>query len=378
MERLGCAAPGVRPRAALVLLAWCWSAAAQQVPAALPAGDADEESPSSDWRSKDWQTSDWATAEGANWGYTCSVAVDVDEMKLMFMDGPIDSYEERLQRAKRFAVDFNLQFGGGCADADCAAALIVAAVDATACAKLLRAGVVFIPVGLSCAAAYALRDSDARGAAFPFDWNISPLDAVNDAISCALRNGTCAADWFSHLRFDSASIGGDSFTLSSGLGIVESDTDFFQTNVVPALADVSGHFGKARVLFPHDFLEAHFVHGGYDFEELERVVSKYDRRFRRLARLLRRGGGPAVYFVVQQKVSMDAVGDRGFNEWQRTVLDNFGVDKEAFTGAATFARDVDTLKSIVSDLPHVRVVDVAGAYEIIDRVISGQSLRSAT
>mmetsp|Transcript_4329 Transcript_4329/g.15921 ORF Transcript_4329/g.15921 Transcript_4329/m.15921 type:complete len:244 (-) Transcript_4329:192-923(-) len=98
--------------------------------------------------------------------------------------------------------------GGGCASPACVAQLLVQGIESTVCAQLFRAGVVFVPVGFSCFPAGVLRHNSTRGAAFPFDWNVSPLAAVNVAIACALRAedaGNCAEAWLADVRFDAPS-----------------------------------------------------------------------------------------------------------------------------------------------------------------------------
>ncbi|KAJ1453433.1 hypothetical protein M885DRAFT_524359 [Pelagophyceae sp. CCMP2097] len=336
-------------RATLALLAWRGAA---QAPHEAPqaAGDA-----------SDWESSDWASADGqsSDWGYTCSVPVALGAAELTFVDRPGDAYEARLERAETFAGAHGLEVGAGCASTACVAALLVEDVDGTICAQLLRAGVVFVPVGFTCLVAGVLRHNGARGAAFPFDWNISPLDAVNAAVSCALRAddaGTCAEEWFSQLRVIS-------WTPSSG-SIEDAQTlSVSHALDVPVPVPVSAVDGDAdgdgtHVLFPHDFLDA------ADFADRASVVAKYARRFRRLARLLRCGGGPRVYLVHYAEPAHNV-------DWTRTMFDKVCVDGNAVVDAVAGARnrDVEALRSLVADRPHVSVVDMDAALEIAGVIV---------
>ncbi|KAJ1446134.1 hypothetical protein M885DRAFT_578112 [Pelagophyceae sp. CCMP2097] len=327
------------------------AAAAQQASqaAALQAAAADAAQSSlqsadgqtSDWQSADWQSSAWASANGqtSDWGYACSVPVSLGSEALAFVDRPGDAFAARLARAETFADAHGLNLGGGCASSKCAAALLVEAADRTVCAALLCAGVAFVSVGFTCLAASVLLHNGARGAAFPFDWNVLLLDAVNAAVSCALRAddaGTRAEEWFAQLRIDRT----DDWAASDG-GVERNRR-------------LTGHFLDAA-----------------DAGDRARVVAKYARRYRRLARLLRRGGGPRVYLVLHPG---DEEGEEVLTAWQRRVFANVGIDDDALFDAVfgKRARDVAALRSLVADRPHVSVVDLSEALQIIKRVPDDQ------
>ena len=364
----------MRPRAALAALLACrCSGAAAQQAAAGDAGQASQgaalQASAADgaWQSADWQSSEWASADGesSDWDYACSVPLSLGEAELAFVDQPGDTSEARLERAAAFAGAHGLDLDGGCASAVCVAALLVSAVDSTVCAALFRARVVFVHVGFSCVVAGVLRHNGMRGAAFPFDWSVSSLDAVNGAIGCALRAndaGACADGWFARLRFDTPSRRIGDWTASGGGSSSAAETIV----VLPAVSFVAGHVDGTHtpVLFSHDFAAAAAA-------DVSRVFAKYARRFRRLARLLRRGGGPRVYLVLYPVTEKE---QETLTDYQRAVYANVGVDGDALLDGVVGARqrDVAALRSLVADRPHVSVVDLNTAVHTAKHVAAGR------
>ena len=96
------------------------------------------------------------------------------------------------------------------------------------------------------------------------------------------------------------------------------------------------------MLYPHDYVDA------ADAVDRARVVAKYAHRYRRLACLLWRGGGPRVYLVLHPG---DEKGEEVITDWQRMIFADVGVDGDALVDAVlgARARDVAALRSFVAD-----------------------------
>ncbi|KAJ1461889.1 hypothetical protein M885DRAFT_558334 [Pelagophyceae sp. CCMP2097] len=361
-------------RAALALLAWRGLGAAANTPS-LYAQDAEPEVPTtadstfadstfadstfadSTFADSTFADSTFASRHASD--YVCSVPVRIGGAEIEFMDRPGDLPAARLANAAAFAGANGLAMGGGCDAPGCVAAMLVADVDGTVCAKLFRAGITFVPVGFSCYTTFVLADDlNARGAAFPFDWNNSPLDAVVSAVECAFvaeDAASCAADWYTDL-------------LSSCNAPPPASNYADVGNWAPSgLCDGARHDGAQahvpRMTFPNDFVK------GADAADFERVFSKYIRRFRRLAKILHDSSGAHVYLVHPSMAEGEAQDAAWRIDTAAHALNGDGRRFSRITAAqASLETDVAALRSLIADRPHVHAVSLGEAVRIIEQI----------
>ena len=109
--------------------------------------------------------------------YTCTLTVAVPSGRATFAVRPRDPFVVKFLAALRFTRQNGLNHGSGCDTAECVAKHILGEVDQGLCAQLLRHNAVFVSVGESCNVAKRCA-TWGMPAAFPFDWNLKPLDSV--------------------------------------------------------------------------------------------------------------------------------------------------------------------------------------------------------
>ena len=269
----------------------------------------------------------------------------IESVSLSLSLRPADPLPTRMLHALRFATAHNLDTGAGCDDVRCVARALVDQVDRTACAKLRRANVEFVPIGEACWLALGLRSSGARTTAFPFDWNVATLSAMAQLLRSDFGG------FLEDVRFGSPKKRILVDEESSG----RPETTFFDHLIIPAWSE------RARVLFVHDF-----EHGSA--AELASVRAKYERRAARLGALLAQN--ETHVYLVERPITL--------NDWQLSVLDELGVNHTALFNAEAYTTARRELVDYFADRPNVHVIDegeaiaLLGALEIpVDAVMYG-------
>ena len=265
---------------------------------------------------------------------TCTVELGTFEsgQTLSLSLRPADPLPTRILHALRFATAHNLDTGAGCDDVRCVARALVDQVDRTACAKLRRANVEFVPIGEACWLALGLRSSGARTTAFPFDWNVAPLSAMAQLLRSDFGG------FLEDVRFGSPKKRILVDEESSG----RPETTFFDQLIIPAWSE------RARVLFVHDF-----EHGSA--AELASVRAKYERRAARLGALLAQN--ETHVYLVERPITL--------NDWQLSVLDELGVNHTALFNAEAYTTARRELVDYFADRPNVHVIDEGEAIALL-------------
>lgn len=127
--------------------------------------------------------------------YDCAANVSIHRTEItQFSVNYLDPHPVRFLRALRFSEQHKLSRGYGCETSACVAHSLLASIDGTLCAQLLRWQSVFVSIGEMCDVAMSLRYAKARSAAFPFDWNVSPLGKIADMLENNFTGGFLGAE----------------------------------------------------------------------------------------------------------------------------------------------------------------------------------------
>ena len=119
-----------------------------------------------------------------------------------------------------------------------------------------------VPLGLNCAISYYLRAKGLRVTAFPFDWNVTPIQSaielINNGFSNFLdRNNLIFLPPVNRFLFDENGI----------------ELEIKNDIITPTVCK------KYNILFPHDFPQ-------FGERNLDVVLLKYTRRIKRITELL--------------------------------------------------------------------------------------------
>ena len=284
--------------------------------------------------------------------HTCSLSLDVPSGPTSFAVRPRHPYVTKYLAALRFARRHGLSHGDGCDSQECVARRLLRAVDRGLCAQLQRQRAFFVSVGESCAVATALRSLGARSAAFPFDWNLKPLESV---VSMLRSNFSSASSLLrpETTRFAKAPYG------SLGAPRETHASASSERPLVPAMDDAAG------ILFTHDFFEAA---AGDDAstrrDRIDAVRAKYARRIRRLQRLLTREEREAHVFLVTKPAQPGAWTPDG----ETPAFAELGVDPAAWFNAERFERARASLVEFFAKRPNVHVISSEEASDLLTEI----------
>ena len=263
--------------------------------------------------------------------------MEIDGVQHALSMRPTDPLPTRTLVALRFATAHHL-IGAGCDTYACAARVLVERFDATPCAALGRADVVFVSVSEACWIALHLRAAGARYTALPFDWNVLPLASV----VAALRDEHGFERFLDDARF----------ARPTTRIIVDDDHsgDDGGAEVLEGRVTVPAYSPRSGVLFVHDFESGNTT-------ELARVRAKYARRGERLRALLAQR--EAHVYLITSPLSP--------NEWQRGVFDELGVgDVEARFGARAYTRAARELRELFDERQNVHVINESEAVALLE------------
>lgn len=150
-----------------------------------------------------------------------------------------------------------------------------------------------ISIGANCDAAHFLRENSLRRSAYPFDWNITPIQSVISLIE---------NDFEGFLNESNL----DYLQPVERMLFKEHEIDLEIANDI--ITPVICH--RYNMLFPHDFS----VKGQYDLEEVQK---KYEKRIERLLSVLR--SEKEIWFIRQ---------DTELNDWQIAQYQSVGLEPE--------------------------------------------------
>ena len=288
--------------------------------------------------------------------YTCTLTVAVPSGRATFAVRPRDPFVVKFLAALRFTRQNGLNHGSGCDTAECVAKHILGEVDQGLCAQLLRHNAVFVSVGESCNVAIALRDLGARSAAFPFDWNLKPLDSV-----VAMLRSNFSSPF---LRPESMRVANVRLPKNA----LESDgfKDGIPRNITMAVPTIDD---AASILLPHDFIAASDdIDAGVDDRNLASARAKYERRIQRLQRLLAQDATHV--FLVTERADYQNWPSASWNPFVRLELafEHFGVDPATWFNHKRFERARNALVDLFARRPNVHVVTHEEASDLLTEV----------